>query len=205
MDAPDQVVLALRQPVGGMPQLLDGELGAGATHRMAPGEHTRHNRPSGPVMTRLSFPIAAPSNSAGLPRAAFVHRAGEHPHVRPAGLHRHDGFARARRRARRPSHPARPARAHANLFKTRLVLFMACTTFWVWTFSSVMPDSLQIIETLLRQQTPVAFQAHGPSMNPTIRDGDRIRVLPLSVATLNTGLRRTVPDSWENYSTPFAY
>jgi signal peptidase I len=50
-----------------------------------------------------------------------------------------------------------------------------------------MPDSLQIIETLLRQQTPVAFQAHGPSMNPTIRDGDRIRVLPLSVATLKTG------------------
>jgi hypothetical protein len=50
-----------------------------------------------------------------------------------------------------------------------------------------MPDSQQIIESLLRQQTPVAFHAHGPSMHPTIRDGECIRVLPRSIAPLNTG------------------
>lgn len=50
-----------------------------------------------------------------------------------------------------------------------------------------MPDSLHIIETLLRQHTPVAFHAHGPSMNPTIRDGQCIRVLPVSGERLKPG------------------
>lgn len=37
----------------------------------------------------------------------------------------------------------------------------------------------EIVENLLRQRTPVVFQAGGPSMNPTIRDGDSVRIRPL--------------------------
>ena len=43
-----------------------------------------------------------------------------------------------------------------------------------------MSNSREIIESLLHQQTAVTFQVHGPSMNPTIRDGDRLRVRPLN-------------------------
>jgi hypothetical protein len=50
-----------------------------------------------------------------------------------------------------------------------------------------MTDAQPIIETLLRDRTPVCFAAHGPSMNPTIRDGQCIRLLPTANETLNTG------------------
>lgn len=36
-----------------------------------------------------------------------------------------------------------------------------------------------IIASLLEQNTPVRFRAGGPSMTPTLRDGDSVRVRPL--------------------------
>lgn len=42
-----------------------------------------------------------------------------------------------------------------------------------------MPEAKQFIEGLLLQRTAVAFRAGGPSMNPTIRDGDSVRIRPL--------------------------
>lgn len=51
-----------------------------------------------------------------------------------------------------------------------------------------MPDSQEIIESLLRQHTAVTFQAFGPSMNPTIRNGENVRVRPV-------GTRRPRPGS----------
>ena len=42
-----------------------------------------------------------------------------------------------------------------------------------------MPESKEIIAELLQQRTPVVFRAGGPSMNPTIRDGDSVRIRPL--------------------------
>ena len=50
-----------------------------------------------------------------------------------------------------------------------------------------MPDSQEIIESLLRQHTAVTFQAFGPSMNPTICDGESLRVKPVRSGTLPRG------------------
>ncbi len=61
-----------------------------------------------------------------------------------------------------------------------------------YTFSNTeaisMSDHLNIIEGLLRQQTPVSFRAGGPSMNPTIRDGELVRIRPLRPGDLRPGL-----------------
>ena len=50
-----------------------------------------------------------------------------------------------------------------------------------------MPDSQEIIESLLRQHTAVTFQAFGPSMNPAIRNGEILRVNPAPSDTLPRG------------------
>lgn len=50
-----------------------------------------------------------------------------------------------------------------------------------------MSDPLTIIKELLQQQTPVTFCAGGPSMNPTIRDGDLVRIQPLDNGALPPG------------------
>jgi hypothetical protein len=50
-----------------------------------------------------------------------------------------------------------------------------------------MPDAQTIIEELLNQHTPVAFRAGGPSMNPTIRDGEPVRIRPLQAGDLRPG------------------
>lgn len=42
-----------------------------------------------------------------------------------------------------------------------------------------MTDSRTTIEGLLRQATPVSFRAGGPSMHPTLRDGEIIRIRPM--------------------------
>lgn len=42
-----------------------------------------------------------------------------------------------------------------------------------------MTDAKTIIEQLLRRRTPATFRAGGPSMNPTIRDGESVRIRPL--------------------------
>lgn len=42
-----------------------------------------------------------------------------------------------------------------------------------------MPEIQTIITALLQQRTPISFEASGPSMNPTICDGDSIFVRPL--------------------------
>ena len=44
-----------------------------------------------------------------------------------------------------------------------------------------------IVESLLRQDTPVSFVADGPSMHPTLRGGDVVRVTPLSDVRLRRG------------------
>lgn len=41
-----------------------------------------------------------------------------------------------------------------------------------------MSDDPLIIQELLKQRTPVVFRAGGPSMNPTIRDGESVRIRP---------------------------
>ena len=42
-----------------------------------------------------------------------------------------------------------------------------------------MTDAKTIIEELLQRRTPATFRAGGPSMNPTIRDGESVRIRPL--------------------------
>ena len=42
-----------------------------------------------------------------------------------------------------------------------------------------MTDAKTIIEQLLERRTPATFRAGGPSMNPTIRDGESVRIRPL--------------------------
>ena len=49
------------------------------------------------------------------------------------------------------------------------------------------PESREIIEALLRQRTRVAFRAHGPSMNPTIRDGETVFVRPADANAFHIG------------------
>ena len=46
-----------------------------------------------------------------------------------------------------------------------------------------MPENQEIIAALLRQRTPVTFRAGGPSMLPTLRDGESVRILPPPVGT----------------------
>lgn len=41
-----------------------------------------------------------------------------------------------------------------------------------------MPENPEIIAALLRQRTAVSFRAGGPSMNPTIRDGELVTIQP---------------------------
>ena len=50
-----------------------------------------------------------------------------------------------------------------------------------------MSDAKNLIEGLLLQRTPVAFRAGGPSMNPTIRDGDAVRIRPLDAGDPRCG------------------
>ena len=44
-----------------------------------------------------------------------------------------------------------------------------------------------LVSRLLEQDTPVGFRAGGPSMTPTLRDGDRVRVRPLASGDLRRG------------------
>jgi hypothetical protein len=44
-----------------------------------------------------------------------------------------------------------------------------------------------IVLSLLRDNTPVSFAAHGPSMNPTVRDGETVQVQPIRPAHLRPG------------------
>lgn len=50
-----------------------------------------------------------------------------------------------------------------------------------------MTDAKETIEGLLSQRTPVAFRAGGPSMNPTIHDGESVRIRPLQAGDLRPG------------------
>ena len=50
-----------------------------------------------------------------------------------------------------------------------------------------MPEAKEIIEKLLGQCTPVVFQAGGPSMNPTIRDGESVSIRPIQAGDLRPG------------------
>ena len=50
-----------------------------------------------------------------------------------------------------------------------------------------MPDVRNIIADLLEQRTPVAFQAFGPSMHPTIRSGETVRIQPLAESDIRPG------------------
>jgi signal peptidase I len=43
------------------------------------------------------------------------------------------------------------------------------------------------IVSLLEQDTPATFRASGPSMNPTIRDGEPVRVRPFQAGDLRPG------------------
>ena len=72
-------------------------------------------------------------------------------------------------------------------WKTMLVLFMACYTFFAWNMSPPAPVARDIVETLLRSDTPVRFQALGPSMNPTIQNGETVSIKPLANCTLHLG------------------
>jgi hypothetical protein len=51
-----------------------------------------------------------------------------------------------------------------------------------------MTDAKKIVEELMRQRTPVVFRAGGPSMNPTIRDGESVRIRPLLAGDLRPGV-----------------
>ena len=44
-----------------------------------------------------------------------------------------------------------------------------------------------VITGLPKQNTPVCFKAGGPSMTPTIRDGDSVRIRPLAPGDLRPG------------------
>jgi hypothetical protein len=48
-------------------------------------------------------------------------------------------------------------------------------------------DGSDIVASLLRRDTPVRFKAHGPSMNPTLRDGDLVQVIPPQIRRLRRG------------------
>lgn len=44
-----------------------------------------------------------------------------------------------------------------------------------------------IVQSLLEQRTPVSFRVEGPSMTPTLRDGDLVEVLPCPAVSLQRG------------------
>jgi hypothetical protein len=48
-------------------------------------------------------------------------------------------------------------------------------------------DSEKLVFNLLMQNTPVSFTAGGPSMTPTIRDGELVQVRPLRPGDLRPG------------------
>ena len=50
-----------------------------------------------------------------------------------------------------------------------------------------MPATPEIIAALLEQRTPVSFRAGGPSMNPTIRDGDVVAIRPRASNAIRRG------------------
>jgi signal peptidase I len=51
----------------------------------------------------------------------------------------------------------------------------------------MMIDAKTTVKELLRQKTPVNFAAGGVSMNPTIRDGELVRVRPVEPSELRHG------------------
>ena len=50
-----------------------------------------------------------------------------------------------------------------------------------------MPETPEIIATLLRQRTPVSFRVGGPSMTPTVRDGEVVTILPRPPGAIRRG------------------
>lgn len=50
-----------------------------------------------------------------------------------------------------------------------------------------MPATPEIIAALLEQRTPVSFRAGGPSMNPTVRDGEIVAVQPRPPGAIRRG------------------
>jgi signal peptidase I len=50
-----------------------------------------------------------------------------------------------------------------------------------------MPEASEIIAALLQQRTPISFIAGGPSMNPTIRDGESVFIKPLPTGAILLG------------------
>lgn len=50
-----------------------------------------------------------------------------------------------------------------------------------------MPETQDIIAALLQQHTPVTFRAGGPSMHPTIRDGEGVLIQPLAIGAIQPG------------------
>jgi hypothetical protein len=51
----------------------------------------------------------------------------------------------------------------------------------------IMAETQKIIASLLQQRTPVSFTALGPSMHPTIRNGESVFVRPLAAGTIPCG------------------
>lgn len=49
------------------------------------------------------------------------------------------------------------------------------------------PDAREIVAALLHQRTGISFRAGGPSMNPTIRDGDVVAVQPAHANAIRRG------------------
>ena len=49
------------------------------------------------------------------------------------------------------------------------------------------PSAPELVLNLLKQNTPVCFNAGGPSMTPVIRDGDTVQVRPLKPGDLRCG------------------
>lgn len=50
-----------------------------------------------------------------------------------------------------------------------------------------MTETQDIISALLQQHTPISFKAFGPSMHPTIRDGESVVVQPLPSGAIHRG------------------
>lgn len=50
-----------------------------------------------------------------------------------------------------------------------------------------MPTAQTIVAALLLQRTPISFKAFGPSMHPTIRDGETVVVQPLPSSAIRCG------------------
>jgi hypothetical protein len=58
-----------------------------------------------------------------------------------------------------------------------------------------MPDTKEIIVEMLRRGLPAVFSAGGPSMNPTIRDGETVRLRPLQAGDVRPGAIVLYPKS----------